>query len=152
MDKKEIIELLLEKLKKDREELKRLIKDLTERRNDAPTRNEARYDSTRAELQYSLNAYNKKLDELEKAISDVEFLKSNIKKSDKVDIGSLVFLENGLNLLVLSSCGGETIKINDIEINVITQKSPIYNIIRGKKENDIVILLNGERVKIKEVR
>jgi len=154
MDKKQVMENLVKKLEEETNRLKRVIKDLIERRNEAPTRNETRYDSTRAELQYSLNAYQLKLAELESTLSDLKvFLEGfNLKKCSKVEIGSFVQLENGLSLLILPFFGGETIKLDGKEINIITPKTPIYRVIKEKKEGDIVILPNGSKTKIEVVQ
>ena len=74
-----------------------------------------------------------------------------LKESKEVGVGSYVELENGLNLLVLPFFGGEVIKIDGKEINVITPKTPIYKVVEGRKEGDEVILLNGAKTRVRRV-
>lgn len=149
MDKKVMVNTIIKRLENKRKELKNLIKDLEERRNDAPTRNESRYDSTRAELQYSINAYLKQLEELDSAIAKLK--ECPIKHRENIDVGSLVTLDNGLTLLVLPACGGEKIEYNGSEVMVISMASPIFSLLKGKKKGDRITMLNGSTAVIKEL-
>ena len=142
----------MEKVEEERERLKRTIKDLTERRNEAPTRNESRYDSTRAELQYVLNGYKKRLLALESSLSELRYFAEKVEKTDRVKEGSLVSLSNGLKLLVLPVFGGETVEVDGEKVNIITPKTPIYAVMEGKGNGDRVRLLNGTEVVVEDVR
>jgi transcription elongation GreA/GreB family factor len=148
VEKVEVLAVLRKRLKDKERELKALIKDLQERRNDAPSRNESRYDSSKAELQYSINAYARRLEEVRLALERLEGV--HVGKSETVGLGSIVSFSNGLSVFVLPCCGGEKVEAEGRSIVVITPSSPIFGLLRGKRAGERVKLPSGEEVLIKE--
>ena len=149
MEKEEVLAVLRERLKNRERELTAVIKDLQERRNDAPSRNESRYDSSKAELQYSINAYARRLEEVRLALERLEGV--YIGRSETAGSGSIVSFSNGLSVFVLPCCGGERVEAGERTVVVITPSSPLFAVLKGKRVGEKVKLPGGEEVLIEKV-
>ena len=141
--KNDIISQVLEELKEKSITVNQQIDQTRKDVIKAPSRMESRYDSSRQELSYLAQGYQKKLLEIEK---DIEILKNFETKENyqEVSVGSLVKIKRDseyINYLILPVGGG--IVINNPKIGkviVVTPKAPFATSIIGKKINDSITI------------
>lgn len=146
--KERILQILIDKVKEQINETKEEIENLREDIKSAPSRMESRYDSRRMELSYLQGATMNRLQEKYAQLSDLQNINVT-EKSESVETGSLVFLSDNKVFFILPSQAGEKVKVENYEIIVLGNYSPLYTeILKGKKEGDAITYPSGEQATI----
>lgn len=144
--KKEIIEMLCDKLQNTLQDIQNHFEAVKQRAIEAPGRMQSRYDSEKQELSYLADAL---LDRIKRLQQEIIILKQHhisVAAEEETGIGSLVIImsksENEKLYLILPAGGGEIIKskILEKEITIISHYSPLGKILLGKTIGDIIQL------------
>ncbi|MBY0413571.1 MAG: GreA/GreB family elongation factor [Bdellovibrionales bacterium] len=128
IDKKKILESLIEKLNNELVEVSGAAKSARDLATADDLKSEGKYDTRAIEASYLASAQNKRVEEIKLDIQMLEDLQTQIDKSTKLQLGSLGLIScNGqARLYFLSSTsGGSMIMIDGNPILVISVFSPI---------------------------
>ena len=147
MDKKlihakclEIIELKLNDLQTEILELNQSVQ------NETKSSAGDKHETGRAMIQQEIDFANQRLKELQ--ITESDFKKINPTIENKlINIGSLI--ETNIGLIYFIIALGK-IKLNNLEVNVLSIQSPIGKLLKGKKLGEKIIL-NGKEIIIHSI-
>ncbi len=140
MDKRKVIDLIVDKLKKDLECLNQATQATYQGAIHSDSKAEDQYDTRGLEASYLAGAQSKRVAELEETIKLYQFI--DLKKfgvEDKISATALVGLRSEDKLsyfLLMPKGGGLQIQAAERIIHVLTPQSPIGEMILGKKLND----------------
>jgi len=154
INKQKLFKILKERVEKEISTIEKAFNDAVRDFKDAPGPMESASDTTRSEKDRIQAIYQQKLDELKKSILELE--KLVFVDSDIVIKGSLVICKNpNQQIYWIVNIGiGDDIKINDQEIMIISDKSPLGLSLLGKRKGDVVkfgIDSNRKKIEIVDV-
>ncbi|MBU2472589.1 GreA/GreB family elongation factor [Patescibacteria group bacterium] len=154
INKQKLFKILKERVEKEISTIEKAFNDAVRDFKDAPGPMESASDTTRSEKDRIQAIYQQKLDELKKSILELE--KLVFVDSDIVIKGSLVICKNpDQQIYWIVNIGiGDDIKINDQEIMIISDKSPLGLSLLGKRKGDVVkfgIDSNRKKIEIVDV-
>jgi hypothetical protein len=105
-----------------------------------------KHETGRAMIQQELDFANQRLKELQ--ITESDFNKINPTIENKlINVGSLI--ETNIGLIYFTIALGK-IKLNNLEVNVLSIQSPIGKLLKGKNVGDKIIL-NGKEIIIHSI-
>jgi hypothetical protein len=147
MDKKlihakclEIIELKLNDLQTEILELNQSVQ------NETKSSAGDKHETGRAMIQQEIDFANQRLKELQ--ITESDFKKINPTIENKlINVGSLI--ETNIGLIYFTIALGK-LKLNNLEVNVLSIQSPIGKLLKGKNVGDKIIL-NGKEIIIHSI-
>jgi len=150
--KNEILDKLIEKLRKLCESTEIEVGSVSAAAIDAPGRNESRYDTSKVELGYLANSLSKKVSEIETIINTLTAF-SLPDEISTIRVGSLVTVLNDKNeqtLFLLPVGGGNKLVVDELEIMVMSKTAPLFSAIINHKIND-EINFSGRKIIIKKI-
>jgi transcription elongation GreA/GreB family factor len=128
IDKKQIIQKLLEKLNSEHKEMENVIKPMKDLVTSDALKSEGKYDTRAVEASYLVGAQLKRFEEIK---IDMQMLEEiYLAFSEKVQLGTLALLEhNNIERYYFfsSTVGGAMLTINDVTILNISVFSPLGN-------------------------
>ena len=133
------------------EEVKQKIKELQEEYNNVRRENKDGEECGEVEAGVMLECYVKKQEEIEESLKYLGVLSDSLKENEVVTNGKGVILSNGLSLFLFPFFAGDKFPYKGREFYVVSEKSPVFRAIVGKKAREEVILPDGSKVEIKEV-
>lgn len=128
IDKKKIVETLIEKLNKELIEVEGAAKSTRDLVTADDLKSEGKYDTRAIEASYLAGAQNKRVEEIKLDIQMLEDLAATIESSSKLQLGSVGLIScNGQKRLYFlsSTSGGSMLMIDEHPILVISVFSPI---------------------------
>nr|BDT27160.1 GreA/GreB family elongation factor [Bacteriovorax sp. HI3] len=128
IDKKKIVEVLIEKLNTELKEVEGAAKSTRDLAVAPDLKSEGKYDTRAIEAGYLASAQNKRVEEIKMDIQMLEDLVTQIEPASKLQLGSLGLIDcNGQKRLYFLSTtsGGSMLMIDNYPILVISVFSPI---------------------------
>lgn len=128
IDKKKIVEILIEKLNSELKEIEGAAKSTRDLVTADDLKSEGKYDTRAIEAGYLASAQNKRVEEIKMDIQMLEELSLQIEHASKMQLGSLGLIRcNGQERLYFlsSTSGGSMLMVDDHPVLVISVFSPI---------------------------
>ncbi len=128
IDKKKIVEVLIEKLNTELKEIEGAAKSTRDLATAPDLKSEGKYDTRAIEAGYLASAQSKRVEEIKMDIQMLEDLATQIEPASKLQLGSLGLIDcNGQKRLYFLSTtsGGSMLMIDNHPILVISVFSPI---------------------------
>jgi hypothetical protein len=153
MDKEQIVQAILERLRVDFETHRTTSKTTRAASNDAETKSEGKYDTRSTEENYLADGLAKKalaVAQAAEAFKDLPF--EEFTSTQPINLGALVELSFGNDhawFFLGPAAGGIEIECAGELVTVITTSSPLGNQILGKKVGD---LISAPKAKIESVQ
>jgi len=138
MEKKKILENLLEEMNIDSGRTAGAAHEYKQAAIDAPGRNQSRYDSSKTEHGDFAGRLSNRYTEKIKGIESINKMKFP-KNPDSIRLGTLVSLENGngnVNYFVLPYGGGKCVDSDKGKVAVVTPESPVFQAMNGKVKGE----------------
>lgn len=155
MDKKKLLESMIEQLEKDHVALMEATQATLEAATHEESKPENEYDTRGLEASYLAGAQSKRVSEIEEALSIFKNIKlKDFTKNDPLASTAVAELESdGKTLLVflMPKGGGITIKQDNKSYQVVTGSSPLGEALQGLKVGDVAIVETGKQEKEYEV-
>lgn len=139
IDKKKIVEALIEKLNAELKEVEGAAKSARDLATQDDLKSEGKYDTRAIEASYLAGAQSKRVEEIKLDIQMLEDLEIHIAPTSKLQLGSLGLIRcNGQErfYFLSSTSGGSMLMIEDHPILVISVFSPIGDAALGLGEGE----------------
>ena len=139
IDKKKIVEILIEKLNSELKELESAARSARDLATSSESKSEGKYDTRAIEASYLAGAQSKRVEEIKMDIQMLEDLEVNIGASSKLQLGSLALIDcNGQErfYFLSSTSGGSMLMVDNQPILVISVFSPIGDAALGLGEGE----------------
>lgn len=139
IDKKKIVEALIEKLNAELKEVEGAAKSARDLATQDDLKSEGKYDTRAIEASYLAGAQSKRVEEIKLDIQMLEDLEIHIAPTSKLQLGSLGLIRcNGQErfYFLSSTSGGSMLMIDDHPILVISVFSPIGDAALGLGEGE----------------
>lgn len=139
IDKKRIVDTLIEKLNNELIEVESAAKSAKDLATADDLKSEGKYDTRAIEASYLASAQNKRVDEIKLDIQMLEDLAVSIEPATKMQLGSLGLIRcNGQErfYFLSTTSGGSMLMIEDTPILVISVFSPIGDAALGNGPGD----------------
>lgn len=151
MDKQRILNSIIEVLEANLQELELAVRNAQERATHAETKAENKYDTFGLEASYLAHGQAKRLQDVERELLAYRTMQLRVFTEDTgVGLGALVLLEdvdaNERWVWLGEYAGGMQVMIDNQEVTVVTQHSPLGNAVMGKMVDDEVILKIGDSI------
>lgn len=155
MDKKALVEKIIEKLEDERTALAQAARATYEAATHEESHAEDQYDTRGLEASYLAGAQAKRVAELEQFILMVRFLDvKNFAGDAPITATALVELDHDGKIswcFLLPSGGGMNVDFNGIPIQIITPKSPMGEALIGRHAGDVALVDTGRETREYEI-
>ncbi len=155
MDKKALVEKIIEKLEEERKALAEAARNTYEAATHEESHAEDQYDTRGLEASYLAGAQAKRVGELEQFILMVRFLEvKNFNEETPITATALVQLDHDGKIswcFLLPSGGGMTIDFQGLPIQIITPKSPMGEALIGRRAGDLALVDTGKETREYEI-
>jgi len=150
IDKQKLFKILEKRIEKEIITTKKALNEAIKGFREAPGAMQTRSDTTRSEQDRMQSIYQKRLIELREGLIDLEKLISI--NSAIIKEGSLVMCGNNNQEIywVVNIGAGENLEVDNRKIKTISSKSPLGQVLLGRKEGDVIefSLGSGEKKKL----
>jgi transcription elongation GreA/GreB family factor len=149
MNKSEIIQKFIESIEAELSVLKKAAKDTADYATDSENKPENKYDTRGLEASYLAGAQAQRVAEMRDVLlcfRSTTIKKFHEQKNPVVAISALVeAISNDKTsyLLIMPLGGGQTIKIQDETVQVVTPNSPLGKALIGQAEGEVITILAG---------
>lgn len=155
MDKKALVEKIIEKLEAERLTLAQAARNTYEAATHEESEAEDQYDTRGLEASYLAGAQAKRVAELEQFILMLRFLDvTNFNEDTPISSTALVELDHDGKIIwafLLPSGGGMTIDFNGTAIQIVTPKSPLGEALITRKAGDVALVDTGRETREYEI-
>lgn len=155
MDKKALVEKIIEKLEAERTALASAARSTYEAATHEESEAEDQYDTRGLEASYLAGAQAKRVAELEQFILMLRFLDvKNFGEDTPISSTALVELDHEGKIswcFLLPSGGGMTLDFDGIQIQIITPKSPLGEALMTRKAGDVALVDTGRETREYEI-
>lgn len=156
MDKQHLLALLLNTLQQELAETQLAAREAHEGAIHEQSKAETQYDTLGLEHAYLAEGQSRRISELQMEIVSLRNLPPTTANDGQIRLNSLVCLEDenaGSRLLLwlLPAGGAQSVQSPAGPIQVITPKSPIAGLLRGKQVGEAVRLANGRELWIASI-
>jgi len=142
VEKRELVDTLLEELRGRHAALVRAANDAREGATDSENRQESKYDTRGLEASYLAAGQAQKAEELVGAIAAVDAMTvRDFGPGDRISAGALVTVTAGADIfcyLLVPAGGGLEIIVGDDEVTTLNLSAPMGKLLTGKKVGDVV--------------
>lgn len=155
MDKKSLVEKIIEKLESERQGLAAAARSTYEAATHEESEAEDQYDTRGLEASYLAGAQAKRVAELEQFILMLRFLDvKTFGEGTPISSTALVELDHDGKItwcFLLPSGGGMTIDFNGTPIQIVTPKSPLGEALITRKAGDVALVDTGKETREYEI-
>ncbi len=155
MDKKALVEKIIEKLEAERVALAQAARNTYEAATHQESQAEDQYDTRGLEASYLAGAQAKRVAELEQFILTVRFLDiKSFNEESPITATALVELDHDGKIswcFLLPNGGGMTINFQGLPIQIITPKSPMGEALMGRHAGDLALVDTGKETREYEI-
>jgi hypothetical protein len=155
VDKKALVEKIIEKLEAERTALASAARSTYEAATHEESEAEDQYDTRGLEASYLAGAQAKRVAELEQFILMLRFLDvKNFGEDTPISSTALVELDHEGKIswcFLLPSGGGMTLDFDGIQIQIITPKSPLGEALMTRKAGDVALVDTGRETREYEI-
>jgi transcription elongation GreA/GreB family factor len=155
VDKKALVEKIIEKLEAERKALAEAARNTYEAATHEESEAEDQYDTRGLEASYLAGAQAKRVAELEQFILMLRFLDvKNFNEDTPITATALVELDQDGKTswcFLLPSGGGMTVDFNGTPIQIVTPKSPLGEALITRKAGDLALVDTGRETREYEI-
>jgi hypothetical protein len=155
VDKKALVEKIIEKLETERKSLAEAARNTYEAATHEEAQAEDQYDTRGLEASYLAGAQAKRVGELEQFILTLRFLDmTNFNEDTPISSTALVELDHDGKIVwafLLPSGGGMTVEFNGTLVQIVTPKSPLGEALITRKAGDLALVDTGRETREYEI-
>lgn len=155
MDKKKLIEVLTEQLEKDRVALMAAAQSAYDAATGEESRPENEYDTRALEASYLAGAQAQRVTEIDELLALLKTVQPRVfSKDSPIAPTAMIHLDLGghpLTVFMLPQGGGQMVKIEGREIQVVTPSSPLGDALLGLQVGDTALVEIGATTKEYEI-
>jgi len=155
MDKNRFFNALIEQLRQELQHAIRASKDAAEYATNEESRAESQWDTQGLEASYLAAGQAGQARQWAEAIDELQSEREDLlKPNTRVSLGALFrcdFPDSQEVFFFAGVAGGQTIKMDDMEVTVITAQSPLVARMKGLKAGESFRLPNGEFAQVSHI-
>ena len=155
MDKKALVDKIIEKLESERSSLAEAARNTYEAATHEEAQAEDQYDTRGLEASYLAGAQAKRVAELEQFILTLRFLDvTHFNEDTPISSTALVELDHDGKIVwafILPQGGGMTVELGGTLVQIVTPKSPLGEALISRKAGDLALVDTGRETREYEI-